>query len=90
MRLLIYLLALLTGFSAAEAARPVSAAPSSVGTEAGQACAQIALISADQGHVQAESTYIGSNSSELEITQPVPDTGVAKTTPVQRRDVILT
>jgi hypothetical protein len=90
MRLLIYLLALLTGFSAAEAARPVSVAPSSVGAEAGQACAQIALISTDQVYGQTESHYIGSNFPELEITEPAPDISVAKSTPVQRHDVILT
>lgn len=38
-RILLYLLALLTGFSAAEAARPVHASPSSLGSAAALAAA---------------------------------------------------
>ena len=46
MRLLIYLLAMMTGFSAAEAARPVAAAPAAV--------AQAALIAASVASVEQE------------------------------------
>jgi hypothetical protein len=49
MRLLIYLLAMLTGFSAAEAARPVVVAPSALGSAVAEAAAEIVVASLENG-----------------------------------------
>lgn len=45
MRILIYLLAMLTGFSAAEAARPVSVAPCALGSAVAEATAEVVVAS---------------------------------------------
>lgn len=47
MRLLIYLLAMMTGFSAAEAARPVSATPATLGAAVAQAAVVVVSLPAD-------------------------------------------
>jgi hypothetical protein len=52
MRLLIYLLAMMTGFSAAEAARPVSATPAALGS----AVAHGAVIAASVAATRDEAT----------------------------------
>lgn len=50
MRLLIYLLAMLTGFSAAEAARPVSATPATLGSAVSTAAIVAASVSLAERH----------------------------------------
>jgi hypothetical protein len=88
-RLIIYLLAMLTGFSAAEAARPVLASPTSVGTEIGRAYAAVAVKTEEQGQDQP---FIG---APVRVLPPAADlvaiavTAVLPTTPVLRHDVIL-
>jgi hypothetical protein len=88
-RLIIYLLAMLTGFSAAEAARPVLATPTSVGTEIGRAYAAVAVKTVEQGQDQP---FIGGAdrvSPSATDFVPIAVTSVAPTTPVLRHDVIL-
>ena len=50
MRLLIYLLAMMTGFSAAEAARPVSATPAALGSAMAQGAVVLASVEAVKQH----------------------------------------
>ena len=50
MRILIYLLAMLSGFSAAEAASPVSTSPASVDAAVSQAYVISASIDAESGY----------------------------------------
>ena len=84
MRLLIYLLAMMTGFSAAEAARPVSAAPAAV--------AQGAIIVASVVSAQQEITPASLQKVPVlrvvavlaERASPI----VAATSPVSRHDII--
>jgi hypothetical protein len=87
MRLLIYLLALLSGFSAAEAARPVSASSSAVG-----AATQVAnvLVVATQVCTQRAVALAGvetpppvANLSLISSNEPV---AVPASTPVSRFD----
>lgn len=89
MRLLIYLLAMLTGFTAAEAARPVAAVPASVGAEVGSVYAEVAVGAAEQiqdrpsGDLPVPSLPI--------VAKPVMAAYLAEspTTPIMRHDVIL-
>lgn len=46
MRLFIYILAMMTGFSAAEAARPVSVAPAALGSAVAHGAAVVASVAA--------------------------------------------
>jgi hypothetical protein len=89
MRILIYLLAMLTGFSAAEAARPVAAMPASVDASVGHAYAAAAVKVAEQGQVRpvSDTSFSVAPSVELRIVDAFPT--VAPTTPVLRHDVIL-
>ncbi len=89
MRILIYLLAMLSGFSAAEAARPVSSAPASVGSAVSQAyvasAAKVAekayaLPMCDARFARVSLTPVGGVAT---LIAPTPDT------PVQRHDIIL-
>ena len=88
-RLIIYLLAMLTGFSAAEAARPVSAVPASVGAEIGQAYAAVA--------VKASELAQDRPSADVPVSALPPEanpvllafSAVVPTTPILRHDVIL-
>lgn len=89
MRLLIYLLAMMSGFSAAEAARPVSSTSSSVDAAVAQAyvaAAALEAVAASEPLVRAAVTL---------RVQLVPAMGEAKpieldvVTPVGRYDVIL-
>jgi hypothetical protein len=89
MRLFLYLLAIMTGFSAAQAARPVVAVPASVGAEIERVYAAVAVkaVQQTQYHPSAEvpvsilpdaARYIGTFA-----------VGPVLTTPVLRFDVIL-
>ncbi|MBL0924964.1 MAG: hypothetical protein IBJ12_10935 [Sphingomonadaceae bacterium] len=89
MRLLIYLLAMLTGFSAAEAARPMSVTPASVDAAVGEAYAEAAVNIAEQAQISSECTDPVATASISEIPLATEFSAIAGTTPVSRRDVIL-
>lgn len=89
MRILIYLLAMLTGFSAAEAARPVSAVPASVDAAVGQAYAAVAVKVAEQVQVRPRSDVSFPTAPGFEIPANPEFSAIEPTTPVLRHDVIL-
>ncbi len=89
MRLLIYLLAMLTGFSAAEAARPVSAMPASVGAAVGQTLATVAVKAAKQIQVSPAANAQFVTAPVVQRLSVPLFLSVAATTPVLRHDVIL-
>jgi hypothetical protein len=89
MRLLIYLLAMLTGFSAAEAARPVSAAPASVDAAVGQAYASAAVNVVQKSQVLQLSSATVSAAPSVELSVIDVFSAVAPKTPVLLHDVIL-
>ncbi len=84
MRLLIYLLAMMTGFSAAEAARPVSATPAAV--------AQGAIVVASVVSAQQEATPAALQKVPvLPVVAALTERAtlsVAETSPVSRHDLI--
>lgn len=89
MRILIYLLAMLTGFSAADAARPVATASPAVNTAIARSFATVVVKSAEQaqvGLVATKATFakLSFDSSLANFATP----GHADT-PVLRHDVIL-
>ncbi len=88
-RLIIYLLAMMTGFSAAEAARPVSETPASVGAKVGEAYASVVVkVGRQTRAVPVADAPISTPPS----VQPVNFcwlSSTAPTTPVLRHDVIL-
>jgi hypothetical protein len=90
MRLLIYLLAMLTGFSAAEAARPVTAVPASVG--APQTCPAYA---ADTAKTVVQLQYRPLVNVLPSAFSVIADIGfgaffsISPTTPILRHDLIL-
>lgn len=88
-KLIIYLLAMLTGFSAAEAARPVSAVPASVDAAVGQAYAAAVVEVAT--HAQVRTIPIALISVTPPVERPVAGAFLAiiSATPVLRHDVIL-
>lgn len=83
-RVLLYLLALLTGFSAAEAARPVPASPSSLGS----AAALAAAISIGEVAKIQEETCVFRAEAVPEIPVMLGDAADVATKPscVQRSD----
>ena len=86
MRLLIYLLAMMTGFSAAEAARPVAAAPAAV--------AQSAVVAASVALGEQKTIPVALQTVPVLPTLSIlPEQGVlgifsASATPVSRHDLI--
>ncbi len=87
MRLLIYLLAMMTGFSAAEAARPVSATPATLGS----AVAHATVIAASVASVSQD--VVSVSMAELPILAAIAaapvsaDLSVTITSPVTRHDL---
>ena len=83
MRLLIYLLAMMTGFSAAEAARPVTAAPAAV--------AQGAVVVASVASVERVTavTLFEYAPFSIAFTSPAVEAAftVALSSPVSRNDL---
>ena len=83
MRLLIYLLAMMTGFSAAEAARPVAAAPAAV--------AQAALIAASVASVEQEIAPLSLEKlpalTAVAVAPVMRAVPVAATSPITRYDI---
>jgi hypothetical protein len=84
-RAIIYLLAMLTGISAAEAARPVSAVPAAVG----QAYAAAAVKVAEKTQVRLSPAAPSSAKPLSALAVAPPITSLNLTTPVLRHDVIL-
>jgi hypothetical protein len=89
MRILIYLLAMLTGFSAAEAARPVPSASPAVDTAIARTYAAVTVKTVEQ-------TQIGMASKATKFSEPANApaliallTVIDTDTPVLRHDVIL-
>jgi hypothetical protein len=89
MRLLIYILAMLTGFSAAEAARPVSAVPASVGAAAGQVYAVAAVKIAKRAQVASGYNEPSDVALAVETPAVAEFSAIEPTTPVLRHDIIL-
>jgi hypothetical protein len=89
MRLLIYLLAMMSGFSAAEAARPVSSASASVDTAVAQAyvaAAAFEVVSASEPVVRETAKARVSLAPAIGEARPV---AVSPDTPIDRHDIIL-
>lgn len=88
-RLFLYLLAMMTGFSAAEAARPVAAVPASFGAEIGRAYAAVAVKAVEQARdrpsadVPVSALPVATNYIAADFV------GVFSMTPILRHDVIL-
>ena len=89
MRLLIYLLAMLSGFSVAEAARPVISTPASVDSSVAQSCVTTAALETDAADEQPL------RNARLVRAPGAPAIGSATwaalspDTPVHRHDVIV-
>ncbi|WP_295498989.1 hypothetical protein [Sphingorhabdus sp. EL138] len=89
MRLLIYLLAMMSGFSAAEAARPVSSASASVDTAVAQAyvaAAALEAVAASEPVMRETAKALVSIAPAIGEARPV---AVTPDTPVHRHDIIL-
>ena len=89
MRLLIYLLAMMSGFSAAEAARPVSSASASVGSAVAQAYVAAAAqetVAACEPVVRETAKARASLAPAVGAAKPV---AVSPDTPIDRHDIIL-
>ena len=80
---------MLTGFSAAESARPVSAVPASVGAQIGQAYAAVAVKAAEQAQERPSADVPVSALPIAEGPGPLAFSAIALTTPIIRHDVIL-
>jgi hypothetical protein len=89
MRLLIYLLAMMSGFSAAEAARPLSSSSASVDTAVAQAyvaAAAFEAVAAAEPVVRETANMRASLSPAFGAANPAV---VTPDTPVGRHDIIL-
>jgi hypothetical protein len=87
MRILIYLLAMLTGFSAAEAARPVAAAPTLVGTTVGAAYGAVAVKASSQAQIRPQISSPAFISVSALVKRRLPYMVDYSTTPVKRNDI---
>ncbi len=91
MRLLIYLLAMMTGFSAAEAARPVSATPATHGAAVAQAAVIAASLPSENRTAAATDLDRTPSLSVILVVNGLgtePST-LALTSPVIRHDITL-
>ena len=89
MRLLIYLLAMMSGFSAAEAARPVSSASASVDSAVAQAyvaAAALEAVAACEPVIRKTAKARASLAPAVGDANPIT---VTPDTPVDRHDIIL-
>lgn len=84
MRLLIYLLAMMTGFSAAEAARPVSATPAAVA----QGAIVVASVVSAQQEVTPASLQKVPVLPVVAVLAEHATLSIAVTSPVSRHDII--
>ena len=87
MRILIYLLAMLTGFSAAEAARPVSSAPTLVGTTVDAAYAVASVKVSSQAQVRPLMAFPAITSQSARVESCPPHLVDCATTPIKRNDI---
>jgi hypothetical protein len=79
---------MMTGFSTAEAARPVTAVPASVGAEIGRAYAAVAVKAVEQAQ-DRPSADVPVSVLPVAADYIVADfAGVFSTTPILRHDVI--
>lgn len=87
MRLLIYLLAMMTGFSAAEAARPVSATPAALGSAMAQGAVVLASVEAVK-HRNAPAHAQKTASQPEVIALPIATNWlISATSPITRFDI---
>jgi hypothetical protein len=86
MRLLIYFLALLSGFSAAEAARPVSANAATVGASAQVSAELVAVAVCAQRQVAFAGVTISQPKADLSLTSCARAAATVASTPVSRFD----
>ena len=89
MRLLIYLLAMMSGFSAAEAARPVSSSSASVDMAVAQAYVAAAALEAVAA---CEPVVRETNKAQASLAPAIGEANsvaVTPDTPVDRHDIIL-
>jgi hypothetical protein len=89
MRILIYLLAMLSGFSAADAARPVSSSSASVDLAAVQAYVTAAVQEADNVFEQPVHVTPTARVHLMPVDGSVAFVALAPDTPVYRHDLIL-
>lgn len=89
MRILIYLLAMLSGFSAAEAARPISSSSASVDLAAAQAYVAAAVQEADKAYEQPVQETPTARVNLMPIKGSIAFGALAPDTPVYRHDIIL-
>ncbi len=89
MRILIYLLAMLSGFSAAEAARPVSSSSTSVDLAAAQAYVAASVQEADKAFEQPLHVTPTARVHLMPIQGSIAFVALAIDTPVYRHDIIL-
>jgi hypothetical protein len=88
-RLFLYLLAMMTGFSAAEAARPVTAVPASFGAEIGRAYTAVTVKAVEQSQ-DRPSAGVPVSALPVAADYIAADfVGIFSTTPIHRHDVIL-
>ncbi|MGB5076375.1 MAG: hypothetical protein WBO17_02715 [Sphingorhabdus sp.] len=89
MRLLIYILAMMTGFSAAEAARPVSESPAALGSAVAQASIMVASLASESD--VASGSLLGALptlSAMVRLRQYVSaGVPIVQTTPIARHDI---
>lgn len=89
MRLLIYLLAMMSGFSAAEAAHPVSSASASVDTAVAQAYVAAAVLEAVAACELEVQETAKARASLAPAIGEATSVAVMPDTPVDRHDIIL-
>jgi hypothetical protein len=89
MRLLIYLLAMMSGFSAAEAARPVSSASASVDTAVAQAYVAAATLEAVASCEPVVREATQARAALAPAVGAAKLVAVTPDTPVDRHDIIL-
>lgn len=89
MRILIYLLAMLSGFSAAEAARPVSSASASVDSAVAQSYVAIVAHEADKAFDLPVHVAGVTRIALAPATGTAVFVALTPDTPVQRHDIIL-
>lgn len=89
MRLLIYLLAMMSGFSAAEPTRPVSSASASVDSAVAQAYVAAAGLEADTACEPAVSKTAKAQASLTPAVGVANPIAVTPDTPVDRHDILL-
>jgi hypothetical protein len=91
MRLLIYILAMMSGFSAAEAARPVSATPATVGSSISHVSALVASVRAvktAEARLHATNPPVLALFTKAQTAQTPVRTALSFGSPVTRHDML--